>query len=258
MKVNPTIRNCVVFIGLKMADDTFRLLGTGLIANYGNSHAKSYLITAKHIINGIKNKLLETVYLRLNLKNGTSEWYPTDIKDWVLHEDFAVDVAILQIKYSKEWDHLAYRLKEDTVFSPKVRNTLQIDIGDELFIVGLFRHHHGKNKNIPIIRVGNICSLLEEKIQTEHHLMDGYLIEARSTGGLSGSPVFLHISTERAVRYMNVNAGSEPHFFLLGIIYGHYDDPDSYGKNVNTGIAIVTPVDKIMNLFLKLINNYDN
>jgi hypothetical protein len=51
-------------------------------------------------------------------------------------------------------------------------------------------HHTGDLKNVPIVRVGNLASYPSEQIQTRAFgRMEAYLIEARSIGGLSGSPV---------------------------------------------------------------------
>jgi hypothetical protein len=54
----------------------------------------------------------------------------------------------------------------------------------------------------------------------------------------------------RAMPYENVHATSPDKFFLMGIIYGHYDEQAS-SKHINTGIAIVTPVQKILELVSK-------
>jgi len=43
----------------------------------------------------------------------------------------------------------------------------EVGLGDEVFITGMFRHHHGTRKNIPIIRVGNIACMTEEKFNTK-------------------------------------------------------------------------------------------
>ncbi len=64
-----------------------------------------------------------------------------------------------------------------------------IGLGDEVFITGLFGYVAGSQKNIPIVRVGNIAMMPDEKVPTEGEPMEAYLIEARSMGGLSGSPV---------------------------------------------------------------------
>lgn len=263
MRLPSDVKKCVVFIGLQMADSSMKIVGTGvLILDDISANRVEYIVTAKHIIEGIYGKGLQEVYIRVNLKDGTSDWITTQFRDWKLNSDYNVDVGIYQIKYNHSWDHIYYPLS--TSLSDAIISSAEIGIGDEVFIVGLFTHHHGHLRNIPIARIGNISAMKEEKIQTSQHLMDGYLIEARSIGGLSGSPVFINLGE---VRFLN---GSLQHsvtgraFHLMGLIYGHYDinfsnidelslddNRESRIERVNTGIAIVTPVEKILDTILQ-------
>ncbi len=87
--------------------------------------------------------------------------------------------------------------------------------------------------------------------------MSGYLIEARSIGGLSGSPVYVNLGLHRHINGSIKQSNSGPIYFLLGMIYGHYDintseidesieDTMNLSDRVNTGIAIVTPIVKLV------------
>jgi hypothetical protein len=156
---------------------------------------------------------------------------------------------------TEEMDHLVIPpnlfLKED-VLQP---NTF--GIGDEVFIIGLFHHHYGMKRNIPIVRIGNLAALNEEKINTRIGLIDGYLIEARSIGGISGSPVFINFGHTRTMPKTPKQSPTNP-IMLLGLIHGHFDILNSEidqnessstdtlsSEKVNTGIAIVVPTHKI-------------
>lgn len=90
--------------------------------------------------------------------------------------------------------------------------------------------------------------------------IEGYLIEARSVGGLSGSPVFLNLGI---VRHTSRDPAAELRFhtgqrtwYLLGVMHGHWDaeredvEIDAAGRleYVNMGIAVVTPIDKVIAL----------
>jgi hypothetical protein len=77
----------------------------------------------------------------------------------------------------------------------------EVAVGDEVFITGLFSQRHGTRRNIPIVRVGNLACMTEEKVSTNYFGdMDAILIEARSIGGLSGSPVFLNLGITRIIK----------------------------------------------------------
>jgi hypothetical protein len=61
-----------------------------------------------------------------------------------------------------------------------------------------------------------------------------YLIEMRSIAGLSGSPVFAFSPITRTI-------------FLIGIIHGHHSPKDDETTR-NTGIALVTPIKKLLDI----------
>jgi hypothetical protein len=82
--------------------------------------------------------------------------------------------------------------------------------------------------------------------------MDAYLIELRSIGGLSGSPVFV-----RQMIGMEFGPLLIGTFFLLGLVHGHWNLPsgemdeeidrqDSANRSINMGIGIVVPAKKIL------------
>jgi len=133
-------------------------------------------------------------------------------------------------------DHLAF--PADRLFDRSLFEEFEIGIGHDVFVTGLFRHHHGEQKNIPIVRVGTIAALDEEKVQTTVYLRDAYLIECRSIGGLSGSPVFLQVESELMlkVRTAQTLPTHPPGTYLLGVMHGHFDsdeaEVDSGGEDV--------------------------
>jgi hypothetical protein len=132
----------------------------------------------------------------------------------------------------------------------------QIGLGTEVFLVGLFAHHFGKRKNIPIVRVGNISAMPEELVETRMGKIDAYLVEARSLGGLSGSPVFANLGVVRMHDGQLQMRTGDPFLYLLGLMHGHWDlrvseiDDDVVDntgiQRVNMGIGIVVPAQKII------------
>lgn len=193
----------------------------------------------------------------MNMADGQLGIFSTNVKDWIYHEDQNVDIAIHPIGLSKAFDHLIS--PESAFVTAEFIKENEIDVGDEVIITGLFKHHHGTNRNVPIIRIGNIASMGEEKVQTKNAFMDAYLIEARSIGGLSGSPVFTNLGIVRKLGGEIKHKQGDDFHNLLGLIYGHYDSKISQidevcedindSERVNTGIAIVTPIIKLIELF---------
>ena len=130
--------------------------------------------------------------------------------------------------------------------SDEIIQQKRIGLGDEVFITGLFAHASGSQRNQPIVRMGNIAMIPSEPIPTDLGSIEAYLIEARSIGGLSGSPAFVRETAP-------VGLGT---FYLLGLMHGHWDIPpekkndllmqgEFFGR-VNMGIAIVIPAKKIL------------
>jgi hypothetical protein len=110
-----------------------------------------------------------------------------------------------------------------------------ISIGDETSTIGLYSRVPGRNDNVPVVRVGNIAMMPGELICCSDDVdRELYLIEMRSTGGLSGSPVFAFSPITRTM-------------FLIGIIHGHHNFTDDANTR-NTGIAMMTPIRKLVDI----------
>ncbi|HUH70928.1 MAG TPA: hypothetical protein VLZ05_19850, partial [Mycobacterium sp.] len=156
----------------------------------------------------------------------------------------------------------------DIAATKTVMAAQDLGVGNEVAFAGLFVNHHGKKRNEPIVRFGHISAMLAEPVSTQHGEIEAYLIESRSVGGLSGSPVFIDPGLFRftddgqARRY---RAAGEPGGYLLGVMHGHWDAPkeaaevdakeapevDYFGiskEYINMGIAAVTPIDKVLKL----------
>ncbi len=246
-----------------MADGSFRFAGS--VFWFGKDNPETgkaepvYAVTAKHVIDGIRRTGVDEVWFRINQTDGNSAWLRSNLNEWFFHPtDASLDVAILKTGLRPEWDHLV--LPYSLCMTDERMTEHEVALGDEVFVTGLFRHHHGTRRNIPIVRVGNLACLTEEKVETNGFgLMDAFLIEARSIGGLSGSPVFLNLGVTRMIGGQVKHARGEPIFYLLGLIHGHYDvateevdEADLVAEDalttdrVNTGIAIVSPFHSIM------------
>lgn len=258
MIIPKAVRKCVAFVGYQMHDGSFRLAGSAFFVGKevpGTTKASPvFAVTARHVIKGIKDKGLDEVWFRVNLIDGRAGWAMSKIDNWFFHPtDESLDVAVIKTGIGADWDHLVI---SDRWFIDEQRmKEHEVNVGDEVFITGLFHHHYGADKNVPIVRVGNIACLDEEKVKSSLGAMDAILIEARSIGGLSGSPVFLNLGIHRLINGQVMTAkGGGPIVFFLGMVHGHYDadarQVDERGQEpsferVNTGIAVVVPLHSI-------------
>lgn len=211
--------------------------------------ALACLVTARHIIQKIRNLGVIEIHVRANMEDGSARWTSTNYSDWVFHPRKSnSDVAVLFNPPIDGTDQKS--LVIDEIFlNQKVIDDEDIGVGTDVFITGLFRHHSGRSKNVPIVRVGSIAAMDDEEVQTDEvGKISAYLIEARSIGGLSGSPVFVHPGhTKVKDGSLMFREGKE--FFLIGLIHGHYDVDETKIDHagvkklaqVNMGIAIVVP-----------------
>lgn len=252
MKVPPEVKKCVAFIccntekGVELAGTAFFLS----VPFHGPEGVFVYLVTAKHIVEKMRQKSLDQlIYVRVNKKNGGTDFIKISMDLVKFHpSDPRVDIAVIQLPRLSHLFDIKFIPHQSMVTSDEIIEEKGIDIGNEVFLVGLFTMHYGSQRNIPIVRVGNIAQMPEEPIMIKGGLVDAYLIEARSIGGISGSPVFVRLGEDR----------ESDSYYLLGLMHGHWDlevsgaGPDTIiedaliSEGINMGIAVVVPAQKIM------------
>lgn len=255
MQIPDEVRKCVAFIYYDTHDGGQAMAGTAFFVSLPFKDRDDLMhvlvVTAHHIIANIERYgATDQVYLRLNTTSGDTIRAISRTGDWKGHTtDKSVDVAVLS--WSPPTDIVDFRAVPMAIaLDDEAIAKHGIGPGEDVFITGLFQRHYGSGRNIPIIRVGNLALMQEEKIDdgSPYAPLDAYLIEARSTGGLSGSPVFLHAGFTRWVKDDVQHSTSNAPFFLLGLIHGHWDESDDDQRRVNMGIALVVPVEKILEI----------
>jgi hypothetical protein len=263
MLVDDGVRKCVLFIGTKI-DGRFRPRATGFLVSIAEDGFRfSYLVTAEHVISGLQTKGHE-ISIRVNQKGGPVGVGPAPASGWCFHpenERAPTDVAVCAVSIGDDADVLTLALNGESavVATEEVMRDENIGVGDEVAIIGMFRSHYGHERNIPVVRIANIAAMPEEPVLTDYcGYTDAYLIEARSIGGLSGSPVFVNMPPFRVRGGTWEARGGKP-MFLLGLIHGHFDvknlkedsvvdddDTAAAAGGINTGVGIVIPVLKIV------------
>lgn len=262
MRIPDDLKKSVVFILREDKPDTWNFVGTGFFVSKkmeripGRSFA--YLVTAKHVVVALKGHRFA---VRINKKEGGSELLiaETDGLQWYDHPNHGEspsDVSVIRMPIIQT-DHLDFRAIPTEMFLKKEEMETDVGAGDEVYIIGLFANLFGKERNSPLVRVGNIAMAPEDKVPTnDFGDMEAYLIEARSLGGISGSPVFTMPS--------KIVIGGSKRLYCMGLVHGHWDIPIQLGQEiapqdevgesdvsnrnhgVNMGIAIVTPAFKIL------------
>lgn len=258
--------DCVVFLGYQKRGGPFIQTGTAFFigrALSGSSGFALYTVTARHVIDGIRSDSSDSVvHVRVNQRGGGTASYRFHVDDWVIHEAGTyLDLAILN--WSPPSDQCSYKFVPDSLFvSDEVVRTRKIGVGDDLYITGLFVNHAGMDRNVPIVRSGIIASMPLEPVSAPtpgniRTKMEAYLVEARSIGGLSGSPVFVSAGGLRHPNPTSISITGQELLFL-GVMRGHWDaefaPSDAVvpnhrkGEVVNMGIGIVVPAPSVLKL----------
>jgi hypothetical protein len=261
-----------------------------------------WVVTARHCIAEARADG-RPMSIRVNTASGIRD-IPTQPDDWHEADDADVAVALYNpLPGGPEdahlegpvftaipldqfvWDDYRYRGSKDFAPSgPLTSEGQPIRAGHEVFFVGLFSQHAGKARNLPIARFGAVSRLPIEPVSVKRlggrvEAIEGYLVEARSWGGHSGSPVFWYYPATNVVFVDPPPDGTPPPnraarrrgqvapppripissesgvVALLGVVSAHFDIPqpaqtegDVIGRIVtplNAGIAVVTPAHEI-------------
>lgn len=189
-----------------------------------------YAVTARHVIENIHANT--PIHIRVNNFDGSIEYLEAKKKNWVLSDK--TDIAV--ISFEKKSNHKIQAIPCKMLATDAIIRREETGIGDEIFFVGLFSEHYGQEHNLPVVRFGNISLMPAEKLSVrvaEDSIIsvNGYLVEAMSWPGHSGSPVFIYYPFDREPGTSRVAvfplkepdplSGTEQ-FKLLGLVSAHY------------------------------------
>ena len=223
-------------------------------------HYWLYAVTARHVITGMRRAGHSAVDIRLNRLGGDTVSVRLALSEWRLHPE--TEVAVAPMVLPEGTDHMAWPVR--MCVTDDILRVNSAGPGDEVCVSGLFANRPGVARNIPIVRTGTIAAMPGEPIATTDGTFPAYLIETRSTPGMSGSPVFLNLSGFRSVPRRRAETDGEAPpleralvsgFYLLGVGYGHYTGPyrsrpSSNTQRINTGISLAVPSKRITDLLL--------
>jgi hypothetical protein len=267
--IDEAVRNCVAFLFSDVVDPPFgvrerRPMGTAFLVaiQHAGDLGSVYAVTARHIIDGTRQ--LGNLRIRLNRKGRGYDDYLAPHDTWTCHP--TTDVAVAPFGGVPLDDTDVQFLPFEFLATDGFIERAEISEGDEVYFTGLFTQHVGSTRSQPVLRFGNISLMPREPILAKIDPapnaapveIDAYLVEARSWGGQSGSPAFLHFHLWRPVNADDGIGDIRPR--LLGLVHGHYSIPqdvnlmgDTTARGnvpVNAGMAIVIPAQKIIDTLM--------
>jgi hypothetical protein len=257
---------CVVEI-----DGQERMVGTAFVIGVKSETrpdaTHGYLVTARHCVEKARN--YGPLGARVNRRrdpgpvsmdpdawavDGAETFGPLD--EWLFHDDPSNDVAVIPFMLPHT-EYMFVVVEHINCATADVIERERFGIGDDLVVAGLFASHVGRNVNRPILRTGIIAAMPDEPLRDDLSGLsyEAYLAEVRSVGGLSGSPVWVVISPARVMPGSHTPE-QRLYFYLLGLIRGHWkkegeclaDFVRDEHEILNTGIAIVTPIQKALDI----------
>jgi hypothetical protein len=144
----------------------------------------------------------------------------------------------------------------------EIADKTNVGPGDEVSITGLFAKIKGQSKNLPIVRIGNLAMVPHGPVVPSGvGNIEAYLVEVKSLGGISGSPVFIRQTVDIPGLFLwgtNTPATAQAYsnvIRLLGLAHGHWnidleeiDSPmiEHVKEGFNVGLAIVVPAAHIL------------
>ncbi len=183
-----------------------------------------YAVTNKHVVNEIG----DNPTLRINLKDGGFDVIETEKEDWNFHP-LGSDLAIYSLELDDKFDFSV--IHPEFFLSGEFMKEKDVGAGNEVIMIGNFHNIGGKQKNIPVVRFGQIAQMPEEPLTNSYTNLneESFLVEMRSISGFSGSPVILSIpwGSRRIKKEKKEDSKPqwhkpEPNYYrLLGIDWGH-------------------------------------
>ncbi|RYD70054.1 MAG: serine protease [Verrucomicrobiaceae bacterium] len=224
------------------AEQGKRIGGCGFLMSVKSALLPGYIIyavTNRHVVED------GGWCVRVNTADGGKDVFELDDRNWIFHPD-GDDVAICQMPTMPAARFKYRTLGEENLLTKELMHELNIGPGDDVFVVGRFINHEGRQRNRPVMRFGNIAQNPAEPIrQSSGFEQESFLIEARSISGYSGSPVVMGLSPEfkrpdRPALIMRRTG----YRILVGVSWGHLVDEDGE----NTGMMPVVPAWKLREL----------
>ena len=145
MRVRDEIRKTVAFIGYEdKQNGNFVPVGSIFFLGHDSKDGadkspRVYVVTARHVIDGLRGKGVTHAVVRLNAKTNEPPSLSVylSIGEWIFHPtDKSVDVAIFEMGIPADADHLVLPMSLCATKEKQAEH--EVGLGEEVFISGCF------------------------------------------------------------------------------------------------------------------------
>jgi hypothetical protein len=229
------IKKSVTFIYSRDSTNRLSVQGTGFFVLMQSSMQADtatfgYLVTTRTALKKRNGQMLDTVYVRINRKDGSVDTLlvqlnGTETPRCFFHPDSTVDLAVIPAYPDAQRYDMLY-IPASLIAAADFFSRENIAEGSELFYTGVLKQQTGMFKNIPVVRYGRIVQLSNEKYQWEGRFAEFFLLESSAHIGTTGSPVYYYTEAVRDTG----SAARSARLMLCGIAAGPFGNgPDDQG-----------------------------
>ena len=160
--------------------------------------------------------------IRLPCKDGSMESIELDPSEWHFRPG-GPDIAVAPIRLDlnkHDVSLLGQRLFVDRNFI----STQELDVGDDVFMIGRFIDYDGHETTEPALRFGNISIMSAQVEQSTKHKGESIILDMHSRTGFSGSPVYAYRTPASEISVNNNTIVGNSFLKLLGIHWGQFPE----------------------------------
>jgi hypothetical protein len=195
--------------------------GTGFLVAVPSESAPDtlhhiYVVTNVHVARG------EQRVLRVKARAGGFE--SVAVSDWVAARNGA-DVAIASVSMDPRRHVIEALHSHSWLLTRDECQRLQVDAGDDVFMVGRFVDYEGAETNQPSLRFGHVSIKDAQVLQpTTGYSGGSFIVDMHSRSGYSGSPVFVYRTGGSIFAREGTIVGGGHLMKLLGIHWGQFPE----------------------------------
>ncbi len=194
--------------------------------------------------------------IRLNNKFGYTSVIDVEERKWMFHPD-GQDLAVVPVQLNEDYQRFRF-LTTDAIVTREKITELNVGLGTDTFLLGRFIGRDGGQTNVPTARFGNIAQMPTMIPNENGQPQESFLIETRSIGGYSGSPVMAY---RKPFELNHETRQTDQTYWgpaLLGVDWGHTGHTevvfDASGRELemyveaNNGLSMAIPAYRLAEL----------